>query len=121
MKRTGPTKKATRVLHASLKRASAKSKSHALRVVADELFSPTRKRVTVGVWKLARMGAKHKGKWLVVPGKVVGNEAVSEKLWVAALAFSASARKRIAREGKAITLEEFARSGAKPSDMVIVK
>ena len=121
MKRTGPTKKSTRLLHASLRKASAKSKSNALRVIAEEIFAPRRKRVTVGMWKLARMGKKHRGKWLVVPGKVIGNEAAGERLLVAALEFSAGARRQIARTGKAIALEELLREGVKPGEMVIVK
>ena len=121
MKRTGPTKKTTRRVHASLRKASAQAKSSAFRVIADEIFSSRRRRVTVGVWKLVRMGAKHKGKWLVVPGKVIGDDAVSGKLWVAALEFTKNARKRIAREGKALTLEEFVKQGVKPREMVIVK
>lgn len=58
---------------------------------------------------------------MVVPGKVLANGAVEDKLQVAALAFSAKARTKIeTRGGKCLSLEELMQVNPTGKDVKMV-
>lgn len=76
---------------------------------AELLSRSRRRRVEVNVSKLDVYGED--GRFVLVPGKVLGSGDMSKKLIVAAFAFSESARKRIeASGGKAISIPELRES-----------
>ncbi|MFT4326101.1 MAG: 50S ribosomal protein L18e [Candidatus Woesearchaeota archaeon] len=75
--------------------------------VAKELSRPTRNLATVSVGKLEKYSKE--GFTVVVPGKLVSNGAVTQKLSVAAFGCSDAAKMKIeAAGGKVVPLMSFA-------------
>jgi large subunit ribosomal protein L18e len=89
-----------------LKRQSRDPGGRIWRTLYDDLQSARRIRVTVNVGDLQR---HHKrGRVMVVPGKVLGDGIIVDKLSVAAVAFSAQARTKIeGKGGQCLTIDEF--------------
>ena len=74
------------------------------RIVKD-LKKPSRQRRTVNVYKIDKYARE--GETVVVPGKVLSLGEISKKVDVAALTFSAEARKKIEQaNGKIMTITE---------------
>jgi len=67
------------------------------------------------------LGKKFGKKFLLVPGKVLGQGEIEESVNVIALEFSETAKKKIGEKGKAIGLLEALEQKIKASDIVIVK
>lgn len=88
--------------------------------VLELLQVASRKRVGVNVSKIAAYSKD--GQLVIVPDKVLGTGALKQKLTVAAVSFSQSAKKMIeAAGGKAITIAEAAKKNATGKDAVILK
>jgi len=122
MKRTGPTREKAKIVIALLEKASRKSKSAIWLDLAQRLAKPRRQRAMINLWKLDRLSVVFPRKSLVVPGKVLGNGAVSGKLSVVAFEFSAEAKRKINEAGgKALGFEEALKQKLEPKSMVIVK
>lgn len=80
--------------------------------VAKKIKAPTRKRSEVNLFKIDRLTKK--GDTVVVPGKVLGEGGLTHAVNVAALNFSASARRKIeAAGGKCMSLREMAEKEGK--------
>jgi large subunit ribosomal protein L18e len=89
-----------------LKRQSRNPGGRIWRTLFDDLQSSRRTRVTVNVGDLQRY--HRRGHIIVVPGKVLGDGVIEDKLSVAAIGFSAQAREKIeAKGGQCLTIEEF--------------
>lgn len=88
-----------------LKRQSRNPGGRIWRTLYEDLQTARRNRVTVNIGDLQRRFTK--GQVMVVPGKVLSDGVVEDKLQVAAYAFSSQARAKIeAQGGKCFTLEE---------------
>jgi large subunit ribosomal protein L18e len=88
-----------------LKRQSRNPGGRIWRTLYEKLQSPRQNRISVNVGDLQRHF--NKGQIMVVPGKVLSEGIIKDKLEVAAFTFSAQARAKIeAHGGKCLTLEE---------------
>ena len=87
------------------------AKANIWKRVASELAKPTRQRREINLTKIDMM---HKeGFTLVVPGKVLSSGTLSNKVTVAAFAFSQSAKEKItAAGGKVLSLEDALKANA---------
>ncbi|MFP4523643.1 MAG: 50S ribosomal protein L18e [Candidatus Woesearchaeota archaeon] len=95
----------TQQLIASLKTLAIKEDKAMWKRVAIELEKSTRKRREVNIYKLESYAKD--GETIIVPGKILGNGALSKKLIVAALAISASAEDKIrSQNGEVLCIEE---------------
>lgn len=97
MVRTGPTDPNTRALINVLRKTSTEHDTGIWKRVAELLSAPTRKRATVNVSKIQRH--TNDGDTIVVPGKVLGSGILTNKVTVAALNASTSARLMIIDAG----------------------
>ena len=90
------------------------------RRVLELLQAASRKRVGVNIGRVSRYSKD--GQLVVVPDKVLGAGVLKQKLTVAAVSFSQSAKKMIEQAGgKAITIAEAAKKNATGKDAVILK
>ena len=106
---------------AVLEKQYRKTKKRVWKKMAEELGKKRRNRTNVNLWKLDKMAKKFSGKTLVVPGKILGQGKIKEKVSVIALEYSESARRKLAKTGKAISFEDAVREKIKPEAMVIIK
>ena len=87
--------------------------------IASELERPSNQRREVNVYKLDA-NAKD-GEVVIVPGKVLGNGALSKKVTVAALSFSNSAvNKIVSKQGQTLTIQELMEKNPKGSKVRIM-
>lgn len=122
MKRTGPTKESTRELIVELDKHGKATKGDVWRELSGRLGRARRKRASVNLWRLNRLGRRFKNRIFVVPGKVLAWGEVDSALKVAAFEFSAEARKKIeGAKGEALTLQELIARKPKKSELVIVE
>lgn len=122
VKRTGPTSKVTKSLAINLDKHAKKTKTAVYDVLATALLMPTRTRAEVNLHRLETLANLHKGKILVVPGKVLGSGEITTAVEVAAFRYSAGAKAKIAAaKGKAHMLNELIEKNIAPSKMVLVK
>jgi large subunit ribosomal protein L18e len=88
--------------------------------VLELLSSSARSRKGVNVSRLAAYSKD--GATVIVPDKVLGAGRIASKITVAAISFSATAKKAIeAAGGKAITIAEAAKKSATGKDHMIIK
>ncbi|MBU0635440.1 50S ribosomal protein L18e [Candidatus Micrarchaeota archaeon] len=122
MRRTGPTKKSTRLLIRALKKASIERKQRVWKTIAQLLEKPRRQRAYVNLQKIRRLNKRFKGKTLVVPGKVLGTGILEEKVSVSALEWSESAYKKItANQGNLASIKSVLEQKEKPAHIMIIK
>jgi large subunit ribosomal protein L18e len=89
----------------ALKRQSRNPGGRIWRALYDYLQTARRNRVIVNIGDLQQKFAT--GRIMVVPGKVLSDGAIEDKLQVAAYTFSEKARIKIqAKGGKCLSLEE---------------
>jgi len=114
--KTGTENPETQRLIQELRKESA---SAALwRRIADELQRSARSRRVVNLGRIARYAKENET--VIVPGKVLGSGEISQKITVAALSFSESAKKQINAKGKAMTIQELLKKKVKPQDVKII-
>ncbi|MBS3124613.1 50S ribosomal protein L18e [Candidatus Woesearchaeota archaeon] len=100
---TGPTNYQLQLLIAELEQKA--SESNLWQRVVQELKKPTRQRREVNLYKISEHALE--GETVLVPGKVLSLGEVSKKVDVAAMSFSAEAKRKItASKGKAYTIKE---------------
>lgn len=88
-----------------LKRQSRNPGGRIWRTLYEDLQSARRTRVTVNVADLQRHHSR--GQFMVVPGKVLGDGVIEDKVNVAAFSFSEQARTKIeGKGGQCLTIEE---------------
>jgi|SRR3989344_3044646 len=88
--------------------------------VLELLSAPSRKKPGVNMGRISQYTKE--GQLVIVPDKVLGAGMLKQKLTVAAVSFSQSAKKMIeAAGGKAITIAEAAKKNATGKDAVILK
>lgn len=122
MKKTGPTKNSSRMLIRAMEKAAVERKQAIWKTISVLLGKPRRLRAEVNLQKLARLSKRFSGKTLVVPGKIIGNQVLEEKISVAALEWSDAAQKRIEdAKGKVVSLQELLGKKEKPGQLVLIK
>ena len=88
--------------------------------VLELLSASSRKRKGVNVSRIAACAKE--GSTVVVPDKVLGAGRISHKLTVAAVSFSAQAKKAIeSAGGRAVSIAEAAKKSAKGTGHIIIK
>ena len=103
VKRTGPTNENLRKLVVDLSR----SKSKFWKRVAEDLEKPTRSRREVNLYVIN--DNTEPNETVIVPGKVLSIGDLDHKVTVAAWNFSGSAKQKINKSGKAISIAELAK------------
>jgi large subunit ribosomal protein L18e len=110
----------TRKLVASLEQKSRKDKKALWKDLAERIGKPTRHNVTVSIAKLDSMAKLNKGKILVVPGKILSDGELTEKVTIVGVTASEKATEKISQSGEFIFLKDFIQKGD-PSKIIIVK
>ena len=110
----------TRKLVASLEQKSRKTKKAFWKDLANRVGKPTRHNVTISVGKLDSLAKANKGKVLVVPGKVLSDGELTEKVTVVGVTASGKATEKIGAKGEFIPMKDFIEKG-NPSKTIIVK
>ena len=122
MKSKGPSKKSTRELILVLEKHGKKSKAELFIDLAKRLAKPRRNRPSVNLWKLSKMAKAFPDKTLVVPGKILSYGHLEGKPTIAAFEFSAKALDKLREAGaKPLTLYDLVKTGAKQTNLMLVK
>ncbi len=118
MKPTGPSNPNKKQLIADLKHLSTQQKVNLWRSVALNLSRSARLSPEVSLAKLEK--SVRDGEIAVVPGKVLASGTFSRKLTVAAWNFTAEARTKINKTGKAISIQELMKQNPKGNKVRII-
>ncbi|MBS3168366.1 50S ribosomal protein L18e [Candidatus Woesearchaeota archaeon] len=110
-KRTGPTNLALKKLIADLKSLGTKENVPLWKRVANDLEKSTRQRRDVNVYKIDKYTKE--GEIAIVPGKVLSEGELTKKITVASYKFSESAKEKINKTGKAISIRELMNTNPK--------
>ena len=102
----------------SLKRLGIEQESRLWKRIAVDLEKPTRIRRMINVYKIDRYAKE--GEIIIVPGKVLGDGELTKKVTVAAYQFSDSARDKISKNGKALTIAELMKENPKGAKVRIL-
>jgi len=103
----------------SLKKQGREHDAGIWRDTAERLAKPSRKRIAVNLSRLNRH--TEKSDTVVVPGKVLGAGEISHPVTVAAVAFSAKARRKITvARGKCLSLQDLVEKNPKGSSVKII-
>ncbi len=107
----------------SLNKAAKKTDANLWDDLAYRLTRPTRNKVIVNLDKVSKLAAKNKGKIILVPGKILSEGELKEKVTVIAVSASEKAKQKINAKGEFIALKDFVAGAekAKVSDIIIVK
>ncbi|MBU2638093.1 MAG: 50S ribosomal protein L18e [Nanoarchaeota archaeon] len=117
-KRTGPTNIQLQKLIVELKELARKQNALIWKLVAMELSKPTRKRREVNISNIDM--AAEDNETLLVPGKVLSAGELTKKVTVAAWNFSAAAKAKINKKGKAVSIQELMKSNPKGSKVRVI-
>ena len=102
-----------------LKKQSRENKTEIWRDIAERLVKPRRRHIAPNVSRLNRYTQKNDT--IVVPGKVLGAGEIDHPITVAAVAFSAKAREKIANaKGKCLSLSDLVEKTPKGSNVKII-
>lgn len=117
-KPTGPTNIQLQSLISDLKHLGSKENVPLWKRLAEELSKSTRKRREVNIGKID----KHikANEIAVVPGKVLSDGELTKKITIAAFNYSAKAKEKINKAGKAITIRELMKSSPKGKRIRII-
>lgn len=118
VKRTGPSTLELQNLIKELKELYLKNKVKLWKRIAYELEKPTRKRRIANLYKINKYTKQ--GETALVPGKVLNLGNLDKKLTVAAYQFSAQAREKINKVGKAITIRELIKNNPEGKKVRII-
>ena len=86
--------------------------------VAKRLAKPTRRMAEVNISKINRYTKK--GDTIVVPGKVLGCGDLDHSVLVSAFKFSESAKSKIEKTGKTMTIEELMKKNPKGTGVKVM-
>lgn len=118
MKRTGPTNINMQKLISELKELARKQNALIWKLAAFELSRPTRKRREVNISDIDM--AAEDNETVLVPGKVLSAGELTKKVTVAAWNFSAAAKVKINKKGKAVSIQELMKSNPKGSKVRVI-
>ena len=117
-KPTGPTNLGTRRLIAELKKLGSKEKVGLWKTLAEEIARPTRSRREVNLSRLENN--LNPGEVAVIPGKVLSQGELSKKITVAAFRFSETAKTKINKAGKALSIRDLMKDNPKAKNVRII-
>lgn len=117
-KRTGPTNLVLKKLIADLRTLSNKEKVSLWTRIADDLNKSTRQRRNVNIYRINKNTKE--GETALVPGKVLSEGELTKKTTVAAFRFSDSAKNKINKIGKAISLQQLMKDNPKGNKVRII-
>ncbi|MGM0591559.1 MAG: 50S ribosomal protein L18e [Halobacteriota archaeon] len=106
-------------LIAELKSVSRDSGANVWQDVADRLEKPRRTHAEVNLGRIERYAEEDET--VVVPGKVLGSGVLQKNVTVAAVDFSATARKKIEQVGTAAALEQIAEQDPEGSNVRVIR
>lgn len=118
MNRTGPTTQELKNLIVELRKLSSKQKIKLWKRIADDLEKSTRQRREVNLYKINKYTKKDET--ALVPGKVLSLGNLEKKITIAAYKFSAEAKNKINKIGKAITIRELIKENPKGKKIRII-
>lgn len=117
--KTKSTDETRRQLLIALKRQSRNPGGRIWRALYDHLQTTRRNRVVVNIGDLQQKFTK--GRIMVVPGKVLSDGVIEDKLQVAAYTFSDKARMKIqAKGGKCLSLVELMEQNPTGKDVMLI-
>ena len=116
--RTGPTNIQLKATIQDLKRLGSNGNIALWKRLAFELEKSTRSRREVNIGKIDKNTKENET--AVVPGKVLSNGELTKKITIAAHNFSARAREKINKKGKAISITELMKSSPKGKRIRII-
>jgi large subunit ribosomal protein L18e len=108
-------------LIASLEKTSRKTKKKIWKDLAERIQKPKRNNTVINVGKIDKMAKKFKGKILVVPGKILSEGTIEEKVKVVAVDASEKAIEKISEKGEFLYLKDFVDEKVKVNELVMVK
>jgi len=117
-KRTGTTNIQMQALIKELKHLGNKNNIPLWKRIAEELEKPSRHGREVNINKIEK--TTRENEVALVPGKVLSNGEITRNITVAAFNFSAKARAKINKNGKAITIKELIKSNPKGKRIRII-
>ncbi|MBI4159288.1 50S ribosomal protein L18e [Candidatus Woesearchaeota archaeon] len=118
VKKTGPTTLALQNLIKELFILGSKENVNLWKRIAQDLSRPTRIRRAVNIDRIERyMGENETA---LVPGKVLSDGELTKNITVAAYQFSAKAKEKINKTGKAITIKQLMIENPKGSKVRII-
>ncbi len=117
--KTNTTNELRKQLIIRLKRQSRNPGGRIWRTLYENLQTSRRNRIAVNIGDLQRHYKR--GQILVVPGKVLADGIIEDKLQVAAFSFSSKARIKIeANGGKCLTLDELMETNPTGKDVMLI-
>ncbi len=117
-RRTGPTNLMLRKLILDVSKLGRKEKIKFWKRLAEELSKSTRKRREVNLYRIDKYTKEDE--IAVVPGKVLSEGNLTKKITIAAFKFSDTARFKINKVGKAITLQQLMKENPKAKKVRIL-
>jgi len=118
VKRTGTTNLMLKELIIILKKLSTKEKVNIWKRIAKDLEKPARQRRKANIFKIDKYTKKDET--AIVPGKVLSEGELTNKITIAAWEFSDKAREKINKVGKAISIKELMKSNPKGKKVRII-
>ena len=106
-------------LIAELKAVSRDSDAGVWQDIADRLEKPRRTHAEVNLGRIERYAQEDET--VIVPGKVLGSGVLEKNVTVAAVDFSATARKKIEQVGNVVTLEQIAEDNPEGSNVRVLR
>lgn len=113
----------TALLVASLEKSAKKTGKALWADLAERVQGVRRNKVAVNLDKISEIASKNKGKMLIVPGKILAQGELNEKVTIVAISASEAAKAKIKAKGEYISLKKFSEGAEKlkVSNMIIVK
>ncbi len=118
VKRTGPTTLALQNLIMELSVLGSKEQAPLWKRLAQDLSKSTRIRRSVNIDRIQRYTRENE--IALVPGKVLSGGELTKKLTIAAYQFSAKAKEKINKTGKAITIKQLMLENPKGNKVRII-
>lgn len=101
-----------------LKKLAITEKVKLWKRIATELEKPTRNKRVINISKLNKVTKNDD--LIIVPGKVLSSGDLSHKLTVSAYAFSETAKTKISKNGKVLTIRELMKQNPKAKGIRII-
>ena len=118
VKRTGPTNLELKNLIKSLRKLSTGEKVNIWKRIAKDLEKSTRQRRKVNIYKIDKY--TQQDETAIVPGNVLSMGELTKKITIAAYRFSESAKNKINKMGKAISIQELMKLNPKGKKVRII-
>jgi len=118
MKATGPTSERLQKLIIATRKTAHKEKAPIWKRISEELGKPTRTRRTVNIIKINKLAKEDET--VIIPGKVLGTGLLEKKITIAAYEFSAAAKEKINKKGKALTIKQLLQQNPKGKGLRII-